>query len=399
MLWPICIVSAIAIVFGMSVYLTYRAPAPEISAPEDSKVRPLPIDPDATWPIFRGDAALTGVANASLQLPLDRYWRFRTEGPVQSSPVIADGRVYVGSDDGTLFCVDAARGQELWRYTTQDVVEAPPLVVDDAVVVGSHDGSVYCLDAANGELRWRIETGGRIAGSANLAMTPDGAPFVVVPSHDANLYALRLDDGEALWTYATQNYVNATPAIRDGEAVFGGCDEKLHVVGLEDGRGRHAPIDSYVGAGAALLFGHAYLPTQGGVLHAFDLSGGRSTWRFARESAPMLASPAVQNRRVYVGCHDGNLYCLDASNGEELWRYSAGGAINSSPVAAGDVVVFGSENGRLHAVRTDNGRAAWRYELGQPVGSSPAVAGGAVIVGCDDGYVYAFGPRRGDDHE
>ena len=43
-------------------------------------------------------------------------WRFFTGGPVRFAPLAARGRVYFGSDDGYLYCVDAADGKLLWKY-------------------------------------------------------------------------------------------------------------------------------------------------------------------------------------------------------------------------------------------------------------------------------------------
>ena len=37
---------------------------------------------------------------------------------VDSSPAVADGRVYVGSDDGRVYCLDASTGAQVWNYTT-----------------------------------------------------------------------------------------------------------------------------------------------------------------------------------------------------------------------------------------------------------------------------------------
>ncbi len=43
-------------------------------------------------------------------------WRFTTEGPVRLAPTIDQGRVYFGSDDGFVYCLDLAQGKLLWKY-------------------------------------------------------------------------------------------------------------------------------------------------------------------------------------------------------------------------------------------------------------------------------------------
>lgn len=43
-------------------------------------------------------------------------WSFATEGSVRFAPMIDSGRVYFGSDDGNVYCVDAAKGTQIWKY-------------------------------------------------------------------------------------------------------------------------------------------------------------------------------------------------------------------------------------------------------------------------------------------
>ena len=72
----------------------------------------------------------------------------------------ADGKVYFGSsvtDEAT--CVDAASGKILWTFATEGPIRSTPTVAGRRVYVGSDDGQVYCLDAEKGSLRWRYRPG------------------------------------------------------------------------------------------------------------------------------------------------------------------------------------------------------------------------------------------------
>ena len=64
------------------------------------------------WPMFRGGPSLRGVAGGSIGHTLRLKWRFTTGGRVVSSAAIADGRIYVGSDDGLRASIQAHRLQE-----------------------------------------------------------------------------------------------------------------------------------------------------------------------------------------------------------------------------------------------------------------------------------------------
>ncbi|MCZ6509835.1 MAG: PQQ-binding-like beta-propeller repeat protein [Alphaproteobacteria bacterium] len=74
----------------------------------------------ADWPMFRGNAANTGVSTGAAAGDIGKepkfLWRFDTGGVVESSPAIADGVLYQGTFNRALFALDATSGRELWRF-------------------------------------------------------------------------------------------------------------------------------------------------------------------------------------------------------------------------------------------------------------------------------------------
>src|SRR5690349_16145461 len=98
--------------------------------------------PDS-WPMFRGSPGLTGTSPARLPNSPKLLWTYKTGGPVKSSPAIVNGKLYVGSDDKSLHCVDLKKGQKLWTFPTEAEIESSPLVLDGIVYFGSTDGGLY----------------------------------------------------------------------------------------------------------------------------------------------------------------------------------------------------------------------------------------------------------------
>jgi len=85
--------------------------------------------------------------------PDSRYDRYG------SDVVVVEGRLYLGTHEGRLLCLDAATRERVWGFQSGDAVLAAPAVAGGRVVFGSFDGHVYALDAATGELRWKHDTG------------------------------------------------------------------------------------------------------------------------------------------------------------------------------------------------------------------------------------------------
>ena len=75
--------------------------------------------------MFQHDAARTGQTADVVKLPLELAWRRTLPGTIHlSSPVVADGRVYVSltdeEDRGTagVYALDAATGKDLWHFAS-----------------------------------------------------------------------------------------------------------------------------------------------------------------------------------------------------------------------------------------------------------------------------------------
>ncbi|MBM4019148.1 MAG: hypothetical protein FJ288_12615, partial [Planctomycetes bacterium] len=139
---------------------------------------------DAAYePVVCGDLVLVGCCHNDALLAIDaatgqERWRFYTNGPIRFAPVVAGDRLYIGSDDGYLYCLEAAQGRLAWKFRGgpserkvighERVISAWPvsarLVVAQgrAVVVAGHwplDGIFVCaLDAATGRLLWTSDT-------------------------------------------------------------------------------------------------------------------------------------------------------------------------------------------------------------------------------------------------
>ena len=70
-----------------------------------------------------------------------------------SSPAVADGKVYVGSGDNKVYCLDAVGNGDgttnvIWDYTTGNNVLSSPAVADGKVYVGSYDDKVYAFGSS-----------------------------------------------------------------------------------------------------------------------------------------------------------------------------------------------------------------------------------------------------------
>jgi outer membrane protein assembly factor BamB len=166
---------------------------------------------------------------------------------VESSPAVANGVVYVGSDDHNLYAFDATGNTNcsgspktcspLWTAPTGGSVVSSPAVANGVVYVGSADNKLYAFDAA---------------GNTNCS----GSPTTCQP----------------LWTATTVGPVFSSPAVANGVVYVGSNDTRLY---------------AFDAAGVT------------------NCSGSPTTCEplfFAFTGAPVgVSSPAVANGVVYIG--------------------------------------------------------------------------------------------------
>jgi outer membrane protein assembly factor BamB len=324
-------------------------------------------------------------------------WKFTTGSAVFSSPAVANGAVYVGSDDTYVYALNASTGAKLWSYATAGVVSSSPTVANGVVYVGGGylNDNVYALNADTGAKLWSYATGNQVESSPAVA---NGV--VYVGSDDTNVYALNASTGAKLWTYYTGcgEYcgVVSSPAVAKGMVYVGSYDNRVYALNAHTGAKLWSyPTDGYVFSSPAVENGVVYFGSDNGRVYALDARTGAKMW-VRGTGAHLWSSPAVAKGVVYVGSYDHNVYALNARTGAGLWSYATNGQVWSSPAVANGVVYVGSKNqtggySYVYALNAKTGALLWSYATGSWVASSPAVANGVLYVGSYDRNVYAFG--------
>ncbi len=343
---------------------------------------------DASWPGFLCNNSNTGESVSVVNLPLAKAWEFNTGGQVFSSPAIAEGKVFIGSNNKKIYAFDQNTGAKIWEYATGNVVYSAPAVADGKVFVGSADKKVYAFDQNTGEEIWEYATGGAVYSSPAVA---DGKVFI--GSYDNRIYALDQNTGEKIWEYTTGGPIYASPGVADGKVLVGSGDKKFYALDQNTGEkiweyfaGRFVISSPAVADGKVFVGSY-----DNNRIYALDLNTGDKIWEYTTDSL-VWASLAAANGKVYFGLLGGKAYALDQNTGVKIWEYATGGAIYSSPAVADGKVFIGSNDKKVYAIDQNTGANLWEYATGSGVRSSPAVADGRVFFGSNDGKVYSLGP-------
>ncbi len=363
---------------------------------------PRSIPQVSEWNTYHGDHTLRGVADIAFPNQLTVLWRLAAGAPVRQPPVAHGGSIFAVNARGDVVAANP-QGELLWRRelaaekdqsdgpTSRLLIDAPISAFDGKVFVGTDTGTLFALNAQTGETAWSTSVGGAIRGASNYLS--DRNSLIVIDQEDGALACLDVQTGAIQWRSERVDRSDGSPAVSGNIAVFGSCASALHVVATDTGaRLRDIPIENgggQVADGVALFEGFAYAGTRDGRVICVALNTGEITWTAEVSIDEVFSTPAVHDDRVVVTSYDGFVHALRRDSGESLWRLEIG-FMPGSPVIAGDKV-FVCADGILHMIRFEDGVELWNMPLADEI-HGPAVLPKMLVVGGEDGVVIALGP-------
>lgn len=292
-------------------------------------------------------------------------WQFQTKGQVFSSPIVADGILYIGSCDSNLYALDSNNGKLLWSYKTKGEIRASVAVDKDQVYFPSSDGNLYALECKTGKLKWIYKTAGENVYDIwdyfqSSPAVIDGV--VYFGSGDQHVYALYAKTGELQWRFKTGGIVHAAPTISDNAILIGSFD------------------------------GHFYcLEKDGSLRWQFNTIGEHY---FPKGEVQYHA--VVSDSTVYFGARDYNLYALKIKDGTGHWVYHQPGSWVSIPsVSEGQVLATMSDSYSILTLDKVYGNLVRSSFVPINVFSSASISDSVAYFGAIDGILYQFNISTG----
>lgn len=149
-------------------------------------------------------------------------------------PTVADGRVFIGANNA-IAAKDAVTGQDLWTYRSPGASHIPgnatpasAAVADGTVYMGFPDGNVTALDAATGSVLWTRLLPGRLDFGGVHSSPAVSGDTLYVGSNNGSAYALDRLTGQVVWEREIGAWVSAGPAISGNSVIFGSWDGNLY---------------------------------------------------------------------------------------------------------------------------------------------------------------------------
>jgi outer membrane protein assembly factor BamB len=241
--------------------------------------------------------------------------------PIIGGPVVAGGRVYIGSSDHKVYALDGENLEPVWSepFATGGKIWSTPVIDGDTLYIGSFDKKLYAIDTETGSEKWQFETEGAIIATP---LVYNGT--VYIGSFDRRFYAVNASNGTAKWDkpFEAEEWFWAKPLVYN-DVIYAPClDGRVYALDAQTGdKINEFDLDSPISSSPVLAGSLVIVASQAGKVYAIDTGNNqKSELKDLAEEvyAPLCADEGV----IYICSQEQNLYALSVESGTTLWSLS-----------------------------------------------------------------------------
>jgi len=314
-------------------------------------------------------------------------WKETTNGPVTTKPLVFNGDIVVGSQDGYVYAYSAS-GEEKWNVLVGKYIDQP-IIVNQKLMVANTAGQIKYIDN-EGNVEWELDLKEQFEIEYLYGIEGETTAYV---STNKGLYKIT-KEGEASLLYEIE--ATMTPPTVEGSYIIVGAGKKLLVIGINGELRWEKEIEDFWRAKPVLSAGKIYAGTLDGNVRALDFSSGFEVWKI-ETNGWIVADMLVEGGSLYFGSNDGYVYCADITTGKIKWKAKTDQAVQGAPesgtIGGKEVIFVGSNDDNIYAIDKNNGDIVWKYLTGGWV-NDPLTYQKMVIFGSHDNSLYAFDIRK-----
>lgn len=352
------------------------------------------------------------------ELKLKWAFAFPEATRVRAQPVVTQDMVYIGSQAGIIYALDADTGCVQWEYLAKAEVRGALFLQQDILLFGDLEGNAYGLNAQSGELMWQtkvhssplaVVTGSVIADDkrvyvpvSSLEIIPAARVDYECCSFRGAVVAIDIRSGKKVWTTYTTDSPQPTYKTSagtqqhgpSGAPVWSGptLDIKRNLLYATTGQNYSTPATGTSDAVLAMDLGSGEIKwvTQVTKGDAWNGACSRKTPNCPKENGPdfdigasaMLTTPVNGKQLLIIGQKSGMVYALDPdAKGKIVWkqRVGSGGTMGGvhwgmstdnqkvyvgvSDLPTNNPYKVGPPHPGLHGLDLQTGEFIWRTKL------------------------------------
>lgn len=280
------------------------------------------------------------------------------------------GRVYSTNGLGSVSALDASTGAVVWSVRPGGPLRGSPTVADGNVYVMSQDSQIFALKAADGTSQWQEAAALEVSGVFGVGAPAYAQGTVVAGFASGDLNAYRYENGRQLWndglsrtsistSVSSLSDIDAAPIIADGRVYAVGQGGRM--VALELLTGQRIWELNIAGISTPWVAGEwLFVVTDDARLLCIARGTGKIRWisQLARyedaedKKRPISwVGPVLAGDRLVLANSAGQLAYVSPADGSVQSTTTLGRGVSLSPVVANNMLYILDDDGRLTAFR------------------------------------------------
>jgi outer membrane protein assembly factor BamB len=281
-----------------------------------------------------------------------------------------DGKVYATNGVGDAVAFDAATGKQIWISRPGGPLRGSPTIANGNIYVISQDNQLFALDPADGKIRWQAAGSLELAGVLGTAAPAAASGTVVAGYSSGELTAYRYENGRVLWqdvlartsistVVGTLSDIDADPVIDNGRVFAIGAGGRMVALELNSGQ-RQWELNAGGIATPWVAGDWIFVVTDQAQLLCIARSNGHIRWisqlrRYRDEDDkknPIFwLGPILAGDRLILINSRGDLANVSPTDGTVLSIAKTGENLSMAPIVADNTLFILSDDGRLSAWR------------------------------------------------
>jgi outer membrane protein assembly factor BamB len=281
-----------------------------------------------------------------------------------------NGRIFATNGLGYVAAMSEQNGGILWKVRPGGPLRGAPTVANGAIYVISQDNQIYSLKEDDGSTNWSQAASLEIAGIFGAASPAVGQGTVVAGFSSGELNAYRYENGRQVWgdqlqrtsistSVSSLTDIDADPVIDSGQVFAIGAGGRM--VALDILSGQRMWELNISGISTPWVAGDwVFVVTSEDKLLCIYRQNGHIRWinqlpQFLKPKSKKgdvdYSGPVLAGNRLILTGSNGSVIQLDPSTGNYQSQFSVGAGISLPPVVAGSTLYIYDDEARLHAYR------------------------------------------------
>jgi outer membrane protein assembly factor BamB len=281
-----------------------------------------------------------------------------------------DGRIYATNGLGYVAAIDERTGGILWQVRPGGPLRGAPTVANGALYVMSQDNQLYSLKETDGSTNWSAAASLEIAGIFGSASPAVGQGTVVAGFSSGELNAYRYENARQVWSDALQRTsirtsvsslsdVDADPVIDNGQVFAVGQGGRM--VALDITSGQRIWELNIAGIATPWVAGDwVFVVTDEAKLVCIYRQNGHIRWiqqlpawekPKSKKGQVDYSGPILAGNRLFVTGSNGTLIQIDPATGNYASQTRIGAGVSLPPIVANSTLYVYDDDAKLHAFR------------------------------------------------